>query len=155
PVDYSLYSLSGIIGTVFTTNTSTTNQTLEIICYNCECPRYIVYQYSNLLIFANNGSPIQTTSTQNLSTVNGILDSDETLFLLANCYKYRKPIVNILIIRKKNRQAIDTTLELVETKGVEDPNKEIAKGQRESEKNPGVQYEPEPSRKNNVKIPLK
>ncbi|CAG8776999.1 19810_t:CDS:1, partial [Gigaspora margarita] len=122
-------------------------------------------QYSNLLTLANNGPSVQTAPTKNLSMVNGINsqdtlqtllallnnksdgpqnqpsylgipESNETLFLPAGWHERRKPIANIPILKKKNRQVLDSSSGLVETKEVEDPDEEMAEGQTEQEKDP-------------------
>ncbi|CAG8476735.1 29487_t:CDS:2 [Gigaspora margarita] len=141
-----------MIGTVPTTNISTTsNQTQEIICYNCGRSRHIARQCPNLVTLANNGPSVQTAPTQNPLTVNGIPESDETLFLPADWHEHRKPIANTPILRKKNEQVLDSSSGLVETKEVEDPDEEMAEGQTEQEKDPEIQNKLEFSRKNDLK----
>ncbi|CAG8855287.1 45237_t:CDS:1, partial [Gigaspora margarita] len=54
-----------------------------IICYNCGRPGHIVHQCPNLLTPANNGSPAQTASIQNPSTVNGTNPQETLQTLLA------------------------------------------------------------------------
>ncbi|CAG8478466.1 1298_t:CDS:2 [Gigaspora margarita] len=101
-----------------------------------------------LLALLNNKSD----SSQNQPSYLGIPENDETLFLLTDWHEHRKPIANTLILRKKNRLVLDSFSGLVETKKVEDPDKEMAKGQTEQEKDPEVQNKLESSRKNDSKV---